>query len=219
MLPKVSKRIENIREVMLPLTRGKRLLDVGCIGHDFEARQVMGTFYIADFQKVAAYVKGIDILAEDVERARKRGFEVEVGDAETFVDGQKYDVIFAGELIEHLSNPGNFLKCAKENLADDGVMVLSTPNTFSFSRMLRCVTRMTNDPPLNEEHTCYFTPQTLQQLITRWGFRIDQLYYSDYDYGAIVMSRKKAAFLRFNAALSRVAPKFSQSFIVELRKA
>ena len=118
-----GKHIENIRDILLPLIDGKRLLDVGCIGHDFEARQIMGTFYIADFQKVAAYVKGIDILAEDVQRARKHGFEVEIGDAETFVDGQKYDVIFAGELIEHLSNPGNFLKCAHENLVDDGVMV------------------------------------------------------------------------------------------------
>ncbi|HXT09034.1 MAG TPA: class I SAM-dependent methyltransferase [Roseiarcus sp.] len=210
--------IENIRDVVLPLLGGKRLLDIGCIGHDLEARRTIGTFYLEDFRRKAAYVKGIDILEEDVDRARRMGFEVEVGNAEGYTDGSNYDVIFAGELIEHLSNPGAFLRCAYQNLRDDGVLVLSTPNTFSFSRLLRCLARGTNEPPLNEEHTCYFTPRTLEQLVTRWGFRVDRLHYSDYDYGAAAMPASKTMLLWINRALCRMAPKFSQSFVVELRK-
>ena len=211
-------RIENIREIIFPLIEGKKLLDIGCIGHNFEERRSMGTFYIEEFQKKAASAKGIDILVDDVKRAQAWGFNVEVGDAESFVDGEKYDAIFAGDLIEHLSNPGAFLKCAYENLRHDGVVILSTPNTFSFSRILRCVTHGTNEPPLNTEHTCYFTPRTMEQLVSRWGFLINRLYYSDYDYGSLEMSKKKAAFLRINRTLSRLVPRFSQSFVVELKK-
>lgn len=211
-------RLENIRQIVFPLIEGKKLLDIGCIGHNFEERRSLGTFYIEDFQEKATSAKGIDILEDDVKRAQSLGFNVEVGDAESFVDGEKYDVIFAGELIEHLSNPGAFLRCAYENLKDDGVLILSTPNTFSFSRILRCVTRGTNEPPPNTEHTCYFTPQTMAQLVSRWGFQIARLYYLDYDYGSLAMSKKKAVLLRINRILSRRVPRFSQSFMVELRK-
>jgi 2-polyprenyl-3-methyl-5-hydroxy-6-metoxy-1,4-benzoquinol methylase len=215
----VPERISNIREIVLPLIDGKRLLDVGCIGHDFEKRQEMGTFYIDDFRLRAAYAKGIDILEEDVVRARRQGYEVEVADAETYLEPSAYDVVFAGELIEHLSNPGAFLRCANQNLRDDGVLVLTTPNAFSFSRLLRCLTRLTNEPPLNEEHTCYFTPQTMQQLVTRWGFRIQRVYYSDYDWGPGWKTNwKRRLGLKVNSMISSLAPQFSQSFVVVLAK-
>jgi hypothetical protein len=68
-------RIENIREIIFPLIEGKKLLDIGCIGHNFEERRSMGTFYIEDFQKKAASAKGIDILVDDVKRAQARGVQ------------------------------------------------------------------------------------------------------------------------------------------------
>jgi SAM-dependent methyltransferase len=213
-----SQRLQRVHDILLPLIKDKRLLDLGCIGHDFEARSAMGTFYFPEFAEHAAYAKGIDILVDDVERARRHGFEVVVGNAETFVDEQPYDVIFAGELIEHVNNAGLFLQCCLKNLKDDGVLVITTPNTFSMSRLLRCILRQTNEPPLNDEHTCYYTPQTLKQLVTREGFVIEEVYYSDYDYGKIGMKRQKSVSLGLNKALSRVAPQFSQSFIAVLKK-
>ena len=82
--PWKAVRLNNIHDLLYPLISGKRLLDVGCIGHDFEWRRQIGTFYYADFQKVAGELRGIDILSEDVERAHSEGYRgVEVGDAET----------------------------------------------------------------------------------------------------------------------------------------
>jgi 2-polyprenyl-3-methyl-5-hydroxy-6-metoxy-1,4-benzoquinol methylase len=204
---------------MFPLIAGKRLLDIGCIGHDYEWRRKIGTFYFEEFQKVADHVKGIDILSDDVERARKDGYSgVEVGDAESFIDEGKYDVIFAGELIEHLSNPGLFLQCAHKNLADGGVVVLTTPNTYSLSRLAKCFSGLSNEPPVNPEHTFYFTPATLKQLVTREGFAIRQLYYADYDYGKWPWPWLKAIGLKINSVFSRLAVQFSQSFVVVLER-
>jgi 2-polyprenyl-3-methyl-5-hydroxy-6-metoxy-1,4-benzoquinol methylase len=215
----IMQRLNNIRDLVFPLIEGKRLLDIGCIGHDFQWRRRIGTFYYDEFRKVAKSIKGIDIISEDVERARKEGFDgVEVGDAETFLDPGNYDVIFAGELIEHLSNPGLFLKCAHKNLTDDGVLVLTTPNTFALAKMVRCFTRLTNEPPVNPEHTCYFTPATLNQLVTREGFAVKELYYSDYDYGTWPWPWWKATGLKMNSILSRAMGQFSQSFVVVLHK-
>jgi 2-polyprenyl-3-methyl-5-hydroxy-6-metoxy-1,4-benzoquinol methylase len=212
-------RLNNIRDLVFPLIRGKRLLDIGCIGHDFDWRQKIGTFYYDEFRKVAKSVKGIDIIEDDVERARKAGYDgVEVANAETFLDPNNYDVVFAGELIEHLSNPGLFLKCTHQNLTDDGVLVLTTPNTFSLAKMVRCFAQLTNEPPVNPEHTCYFTPATLHQLVSREGFVIRELYYADYDYGTWPWPWKKVAALKINSLLSRTISKFSQSFVVVLAK-
>jgi 2-polyprenyl-3-methyl-5-hydroxy-6-metoxy-1,4-benzoquinol methylase len=206
-----QRRLKNIRDLTFPLIAGKRLLDIGCIGHDYEWRRKIGTFYFADFQKVAAEVKGIDILAEDIERARQEGYQgVEVGDAETFIDENRYDVIFAGELIEHLSNPGQFLRCASKNLTKDGVLVLTTPNAFAMSRVAKCIGSLTNEPPVNPEHTCYFTPHTLNQLATREGFKIKDLYYADYDYGKWPLPWRIAAFLKLNSIISTLLAQFSQ---------
>lgn len=210
-------RLNRVHDILLPMIRGKRVLDIGCIGHDFEARSKMGTFYYPDFAKVAAYVKGIDILEADVERARHQGYEVSVGNAETYVDEVPYDVVFAGELIEHLSNAGQFLECCRRNLKSNGALVITTPNTFALSRLIRCVLRLDNEPPLNDEHTCYYTPQTLRQLAARAGFTVSEVYYSDYDYGKLDMTRKKALSLQLNRMICKLAPQFSQSFIAVLR--
>jgi SAM-dependent methyltransferase len=211
-------KLRNIRDLMLPLIAGKRLLDVGCIGHDYEWRRKAGTFYFADFLGTAAKVKGIDIVCEGVESAQREGYEVELANAEFFIDEGNYDVIFAGELIEHLSNPGHFLRCAFQNLTDDGILVLTTPNAFSLSRIAKCVVRFSNEPPVNPEHTCYFTPGTLNQLVTREGFVIRKLYYADYDYGKERMPWWKSMFLKCNFIFSDLLSQFSQSFVVVLGK-
>jgi hypothetical protein len=102
------------------------LLGVGCIGHAFEARRTIGTLYMNEFMSKANYVKGIDILKHDVEHARRLGFEVEVGDPGTFVDSEKYDVVLAGELLEHLSIRARFCVAPIKT---------STTTAFSSSRL------------------------------------------------------------------------------------
>ncbi len=43
----------------------------------------------------------------------------------------KYDIILAVEIIEHLENPWNFFREVKRLLKDDGLLIVSTPNTDS----------------------------------------------------------------------------------------
>jgi 2-polyprenyl-3-methyl-5-hydroxy-6-metoxy-1,4-benzoquinol methylase len=59
---------------------------------------------------VSKKVVGVDIQKEDVERLRKLGYEVVWGDVTTINLGKKFDVIVAGELIEHLPDRVCFWK-------------------------------------------------------------------------------------------------------------
>lgn len=201
-------------DIVIPVVKCRSVLDAGSIGHSYVGRGGYKTWNFAVLQEHATKVKGFDLLAQDVALARADGFDIDVGDAETYLAPQPYEVLFAGDLIEHLSNPGRFLDCSYKNLVDGGLLVLSTPNTYSFAKLARVVLRRTNEPPVNPEHTCYFTPQTLRQLVVRHGFRVDRVEYCELAYTAAHGSRFKRAQLALNTWLSRRLPQFSQTMLV-----
>lgn len=205
-------------DIVIPLIRDRTVLDVGSIGHSYSGRQNYKTWNFRVIANHAAKTKGIDILARDVEMARADGFDIEVGDAETYRSGSPYEVVFAGDIIEHLSNPGCFLDCAYQNLTDDGLLVVCTPNTYSFAKLARVILRRTNEPPVNPEHTCYFTPQTLEQLVQRHGFRLERVEYCDLEYTGLHGSQAKRAQLAINRWLSSQLPRFSQTIVVVCKK-
>jgi SAM-dependent methyltransferase len=205
-------------EIVIPLIRGKKVLDVGSISHSYRERNAYKTWNFAVLSQHAAKLKGFDFLAKDVEEARKDGFDIEFGDAETYLAKEKYEVVFAGDLIEHLSNPGLFIKCSYENLTDNGLLILATPNTYSLAKLARVIMRRTNEPPVNPEHAFYFTPRTLEQLVSRHGFRLKDVYYSDLDYAAGHGTRGKRMLLALNRRLSSLSPRFSQAMIAVFEK-
>jgi len=205
-------------ETVLPLVAGRSVLDVGSIGHSYTGRDGYKTWNFAVLAEHAARIRGFDVLADDVEKARADGFDIEVGDAETYVSAEPWDVVFAGDLVEHLSNPGRFFACCRQNLSDGGRLVLTTPNTYSFAKLARVAARRTNEPPVNPEHTCYYTPATLGQLASRYGFRLVTVRYCQFDYAAGHGSRWKRVQLRVDEALSARFPRFSQTMVAVFEK-
>jgi 2-polyprenyl-3-methyl-5-hydroxy-6-metoxy-1,4-benzoquinol methylase len=117
---------------------------------------------------------GIDLDQRLVDRARAKGFDVVVADAQTFSLDRSFDVVFAGELIEHLSCCGDFLDRAREHLEPDGLLVLTTPNVFSVSNF---VYRVGGRPRVNKGHTCWFDEVTLGQLLERHGYQVLEVDY------------------------------------------
>lgn len=91
--------------------------------------------------------------------------------AESFSFPVVFDVIFAGDLIEHLSNPGLFLASARAHLKPGGRILITTPNCFNLFNLTEKISKV--DPTVNIDHTCYFNFKTLRQLFGKNGFEIE----------------------------------------------
>lgn len=175
---KITNNLEEF-QIIEQYIKDKEVLDIGCVDHSLEYANKKG-FWIHDFLKDnSKSVKGIDIVKKEVEKLRKKGYDVECQNAETFTFEKKFDVIFAGELIEHLSNVGLFLERCKLHLKKEGYLILTTPNAFSTKEILFTLRKNTNDPDVNPEHTNYYTPSTIKEILKRYNFEIKEIKYVD----------------------------------------
>lgn len=96
--------------------------------------------------------------------------------AENFDFGEiQFDVIFGGDVIEHLSNPGLFLDCSKKALKKGGVLIISTPNCFNLWNLISKLMRY--EPAVNNDHTCYFNEKTIRQLYLKNGWEVTEILY------------------------------------------
>jgi 2-polyprenyl-3-methyl-5-hydroxy-6-metoxy-1,4-benzoquinol methylase len=123
---------------------------------------------------VASEAVGIELDPRLAKKARARGYDVVTGNAEGMDLGRTFDVVFAGEIIEHLSCPGAFLDAAHRHLAANGRLVLTTPNAFA---VVNFVYRLAGRPRVNKQHVCWYDEVTLRQLLQRHGFRVVEVEY------------------------------------------
>lgn len=150
----------------------KDVLDLGCVEHDPQNYQSRYWSHKA-LKSVARSVLGMDIYKEGVDFLVAKGFNVVHGDAQNFYLGSKFDVIVAGDLIEHLENFDGFLECSREHMHRDSRLLISTPNPWYWRFIVKAV--LLKEVPNNPEHTCWFCPRTLRQLVRRHDLDITEI--------------------------------------------
>lgn len=155
--------------------RGKDVLDIGCVHHNPENYKSKYWLHKA-LKQVANTLDGIDIYEDGVNYLRTLGYNVLVGDAQNFYTGKTYDVIVAGDLIEHLDNPGEFLDCCKGHLRGGGKLLLTTPNPWYWRFFVKAALFRGHARP-NPEHTIWLCPTVLGHLLSRHGLRIESWHY------------------------------------------
>ncbi|MBI3306013.1 methyltransferase domain-containing protein, partial [Candidatus Nomurabacteria bacterium] len=76
-----------------------------------------------------------------------------------------YDLIFAGEIIEHLIDPNKFLSEIKRILKPEGLFIGSTPNAFRYDKRIKLL--MGKDPKTFSDltHLQYFSFDSLKQKL------------------------------------------------------
>lgn len=169
---------------ILELCEGKDVLDCGCIGDVADTVDEARHASHEQIAKRAKYCLGIDIWQTEVEKRKAMGYNVVPGNVETMSLGRQFDVIVASDLIEHLSNPGMFLERCREHLRDRGLLCLVTPNAHSLNTSMKAI--LGRKAAVNPEHTCWYDPTTLKQLLARYRFGPTEEYWQDYKQNSLV---------------------------------
>ena len=115
--------------VRAPL-EGKTALDVGC-----------GAGLLAEpLSRLGAQVTAIDASAELIEAAKEHAAAMALEIDYRAIPVEKltgqFDLITCMEVIEHVADPAAFLKALAKRLKADGLLVMSTPNATSWSRLM-----------------------------------------------------------------------------------
>jgi len=161
-------------EIIKKCVRGRDVLDCGCVGSD-ESGAHTSKFLHQKIIENAKSVLGVDINALGVRQLKDRGYNVICGNVETINIGKKFDVIVAGDLIEHLSNVGLFLENVKKHLKREGILIIHTPNPFGITRFYHMLTKKYVE--VNPDHMCYYDIITLKQALERHGYKIIESHY------------------------------------------
>jgi 2-polyprenyl-3-methyl-5-hydroxy-6-metoxy-1,4-benzoquinol methylase len=151
-----------------PWIEDKKVLDIGCVKHDWH-QSARSDWIHALIIKHSKEAIGIDISEEGVRELAERGYKVEVANAENFELNTHFDVIFAGELIEHLEDKKGFINSCKKHMNVDSKLIITTPNSFG---IVYFFVRLIGINFINSEHTCWFDEQTLEQLLNRHDLQV-----------------------------------------------
>lgn len=183
------------------------VLDIGFWGQGVTVRDEHWPHAL--IEKRAKEVWGVDLDFDRAQFPAERYFKMS---AEDFSVPMKFDVIFAGDLIEHLSNPGLFLAACARHLKEGGRLVLTTPNCYSLFSLTEKLTKP--EPTVNKDHTCYFNFKTLHQLLGKnaWNTKGDGYLYS-LDVRHVESLKKKMLNVLYWFA-SLFTPKFLETIVV-----
>lgn len=153
-----------------------RLLDIGC---------GVGTL-LAVAADLGCDVAGVEISAPLAQKASERGYQVFAHDVAELHTDSKYDIITMMDIIEHLYDPGRILRELRQRLQPGGELIVYTPNHASMlidvaGWMYRLGRKSAVENIFASSHTCFFTARSLEDLLTRNGYRIVASEFALYD--------------------------------------
>jgi SAM-dependent methyltransferase len=157
-------------EFLSGLAAGRRVVhvgfaDTGCADANTQA----GAWLHAHLDITASELVGLDVDTAGVEAARAIGYDAHVvdcrdADAVRALGLAPADLVIAGEVIEHLDDAGRFLDGLHALIADDGVLVVTTPNATG---LVNAFASLANYEVNHPDHVAMYTCHTLDELLHR----------------------------------------------------
>lgn len=152
MLHPLSKMGEKDRDLyILEACQGKKVLNLGCASGDLHTH----------ISKIASSVKGVD-------KSKPCDIQIDLDEApDLLLEWLPFEpqIIVLGEIIEHLSNPGNLLKALRWFNCP---ILITAPNAFSTAAQHWAAKGYEN---VNKDHVAWYSPKTLTTLLSRYNFQ------------------------------------------------
>jgi SAM-dependent methyltransferase len=155
------------------------VLDVGCSTGYYGA-------YVKEYKHCKVF--GIEVSNDKIEAAKVLdgvySFDLD-GEWPKSVYERVYDVVFLGDVIEHLKDPGAALQKILPLLSPSGSVFISTPNIAHISTRLELLGggfEYESMGILDNTHLKYFTLNSLTNIVHNAGYEIIRIDSSESDY-------------------------------------
>lgn len=169
-----------VREELLEsLVKGRKVLHVGCTDSPYtRERHAAGLLLHNRLAPLASRLVGIDLDQDAIAWLSAQGVpDLHVADATRlggFLESISFapDLVLAGEVVEHLSNPGNFLSALREGLPSGARLVVTVPSAFAYFGILQM---LLGREKVHPDHVAYYSYGTLKTLLEGNGFEVESL--------------------------------------------
>ena len=208
-------RIRKVIEILSNEIRHKgfnpKILDLGC-GDGEISQKIL---------KLGFDVYGIDLISSIAKKAKKKGIKVSVGDISGYFPFRDdyFDIVFAGEIIEHLFDTKKFLSETCRVLKKGGIFLVTTPNLAHLPDRLRLlkgespgqITPIHNFLHLHIRHFTFFS---LKRYLEMFNFYVEKFIST-----TVVFSRKNTDIVdKHSIFLAKLFPSLGCSVIIKSRK-
>lgn len=158
-------------------------------------------------------IYGIDLDEDGLRALKQYGVDnLYYCDAEKIDElnlNMQFDIIIAGEIIEHLNNAGSFLRNVTRLMHKGSKLILTTPNSFALRRHIWAYFNRESE---SENHTFLFHPHGIELLLSRFNLHITD-FYTAYE----SIHAKTARHALANIMLKRIftiCPHFAESMVI-----
>lgn len=117
---------------------------------------------------------GVTTNPEEVEYGKARNIKITKGNIELVDElgiGEKFDVVWANNVFEHILSPHAFLIRLKKLVTDDSILILGVPVVPSVPALMK-LTRFRG--ALSVAHTNFFTKETLKLTALWAGWKVKE---------------------------------------------
>lgn len=173
-------------EFIKGLCAGKKVLHLGCTNWPYTKEAIDNDMLLHfELNKIAGELYGFDYDQQGIDELAKAGvrnlYRADLEKLDEVGLDTTFDVIVAGEMIEHLNNPGLFLQGIQRYMDADTKLVITTINAYCAMRFAIYGFRGRGGTvePVHPDHVAYYSYSTLKLLIERQNLRVDEFLFYD----------------------------------------
>lgn len=210
------QRVDYLKEVC----RGKKVLHLGCTNWPYTEQAMKDNVLLhLRLQDIASELWGLDADQEGIDVLAGHGvknlYRANLERLEELELNETFDVILAGEMIEHLSNPGLFLHGIKRFMNPDTNLLITTINAYCGIRMAFYGLRGKGGSveAVHPDHVAYYSYSTLRHLISREKLVTKNFLF--YDLGPEHRMHNRWIINLINDLSVKFAPQWSDGIIIE----
>ncbi len=216
----MSKKIELVQRVefIKNACAGKKVLHLGCTNYPYTQEAIENEMLLhTELGKTASELYGFDFDQAGIDILNINGvenlYQADLEKLEEVNLDKTFDVIIAGEIIEHLRNPGKFLQGIQRFMNSETNLVITTINAYCAFRFLIYGLRGKGglNEPVHPDHVAYYSYKTLSLAINRENLVIKDFYF--YDIGNEHRPFNRWYYNFFNDVFVKFSPQLSDGVI------